>query len=96
MSSSQGASQSERWTIKPELLIADNGAQITMGIAYGSAPAEALEVMPVASVDAIVEAANQMAGAFRAHMVSTGYGTPEQEDYVRGAIKAYEEARDAA
>jgi hypothetical protein len=42
-----------RWTIKPEPLVAPNGAEITMGIAYGPAPEEATVVLSLAEFDAL-------------------------------------------
>jgi hypothetical protein len=39
----------QRWTIKPELLVSPlNGAEISMGIAYGPAVDEPVEVVPAA------------------------------------------------
>ena len=49
MPSSHSASEL-RWTIKPEPLRAENGVEITMGLAYGPAPDEPVEVVPASAL----------------------------------------------
>jgi hypothetical protein len=51
--SQSGSGKWPRWTIKPEPLVAANGAEITMGLAYGPAPDEPVEVVPVAALEAL-------------------------------------------
>lgn len=48
-----------RWTIKPEALMAPNGAEITMGVAYGPALDEAIEVVPASELAAVIDARDE-------------------------------------
>lgn len=60
MGNSRATQSRFRWTIKPEPLVAPNGAEITMGIAYGPAPDEPIEVVPASELDALAESRDEL------------------------------------